>query len=369
MHWSNDELHSGKQKQRKEKKRSSTWSRVVANTARQDRGDIHRCFDPNIHSQSLISVYGCRTLYEGFRRGVRVNGHGPCLGKFDASSSCYIYQSYSACNQRVNAFAAGLEILSLMQSIEDNNMSVLGLFLKNCIEWVLAEYAVYSIGGTLVPLYDSLNPDMLCLTLQQTRVKTVVCTCAELPRLCEVKPQCPCLTTVILVGDFSKESSRIAHNGGLEALSFEKVEETGKHCIAIHGHTHHPPNPTDVATFSFTSGTTGDSKAAMITHQNILAAIAGLQIFPRIAVRKNDRHLSYLPAANIFERLVLSQFLLVGASIAFSRDDAASLLDDFRACRPTIMPVVPRVLNKIHERVSITSLVFSVSFLLCLYAD
>ena len=331
------------------------WSTIVPNTARTDRGDIRRCFDPTVHPE--MGVHGCRTLYEGFRRGVELNPLGPCLGFRAVSSSGFatpfIYTSYSECLARIDAFAAGLETLGLVQPNEDN-LIVLGLFLKNCMEWVMAEYAAFSIGAATAPLYDTLGPDTVRFVLKQTSAKSCVCTRAELEKLCQAKNDCPCFTTAILVDGVTPDAAKMAKQAGLDVLSYAKVEAVGAHRIATQGHTHHPPAPTDVATFCYTSGTTGDPKGALMTHQNIITAVAGMQIYPHMAVNMTDRHLSYLPAAHIFERVVLSQTLLAGASVAFFRGDPTLLVEDLQACRPTILPVAPRVLNKIYDKVRVT---------------
>ena len=47
----------------------------------------------------------------------------------------------------------------------------------------------------------------------------------------------------------------------------------------------------------------------------------------------------------------MSQVLCAGASVAFYRGDPLMLIEDLQACRPTIMPVVPRVLNKVYDKV------------------
>ena len=64
-----------------------------------------------------------------------------------------------------------------------------------------------------------------------------------------------------------------------------------------------------------------------------------------------DRHLSYLPLPHIFERVVQAQVLLAGASIGFFRGDPKLLVEDRQACRPTMLPAAPRVLNKIYDKI------------------
>lgn len=335
------------------------WSTVVPNTDRPDRGEIRRSFDPLIHPE--LGVYGCRTLYEGFRRGATLNPLGPCMG-FRAVSvtsgmaTPYIYSSYSECLARVDSLAAGLQHLRLMKANQDG-MKVLALYLPNCVEWVLAEHACYTVGGATCPLYDTLGPETAGFILDQTQAPTVVTSRSQLSKLCEVKAanQCPHFTAVLLVDGVTNEADEMAKAAGLQALSLAKVEAVGARVIATQpsgAHAHHPPNPDDVATFCYTSGTTGNPKGALLTHQNIIAGIAGVySACPDGEMRPNDRHLSYLPLAHVFERVVMSQLFMVGASVAFYRGDPTLLIQDLQACRPTIIPVAPRVLNKIYDKI------------------
>jgi long-chain acyl-CoA synthetase len=68
-------------------------------------------------------------------------------------------------------------------------------------------------------------------------------------------------------------------------------------------------------------------------------------------LKTTDRHLSYLPLAHIFERVVQVQLLCVGASISFYRGDPTLFIEDLQACQPTFLPVAPRVLNKIYDKI------------------
>jgi long-chain acyl-CoA synthetase len=132
------------------------------------------------------------------------------------------------------------------------------------------------------------------------------------------------------------------------------VTTVGAHFIASTngGHKHSPPSGKDVATFCYTSGTTGNPKGALITHENLTSAMAGvIGSMPEIEVQPYDRHISYLPLPHIFERKVMAQVFLAGASVAFYRGDPTLLVQDFQACRPTLLAVAPRVLNSIYDKV------------------
>lgn len=128
------------------------YSLEVANTSRQDRGNIRRSNDPLAHPE--LGFDGVRTLYEGtihllvsrsdlvltvctnrlitlcffpaLRRGKAVNPMGPCLGFRAVSTSGeatpFLFSSYTECVARVDALAAGLDSLELVKPNPEDGM-------------------------------------------------------------------------------------------------------------------------------------------------------------------------------------------------------------------------------------------------------
>jgi len=335
---------------------SSQRSVIVSQTSRENvRGDIRRAGE-TVHPE--LGYNGCRTLYEGFRRGHKLNALGACLGfraiSTNGLATPYIYTSYTEVLARINAFAAGLHALNLVPPTQDDgNMILIGLYMANSMEWFISEQAIFCFSGATVPFYDTLGPESVQFILNQTSTKTVVCSRKELPRLCTVKMsgRCPYFEVVVLVDGVTTNAAKIGKAAGLSVMSFAKVEAVGAHHIDTEGFKHSPPSGKDVFTFCYTSGTTGDPKGALLTHENMIAAISDFcRIFP---MEITDRHLSYLPLAHIFERIVMAQTYVQGASIAFFRGDPLLLIEDLQACRPTIFPAAPRVLNKIYDKIQI----------------
>lgn len=74
--------------------------------------------------------------------------------------------------------------------------------------------------------------------------------------------------------------------------------------------------PEQVYTFSYTSGTTGNPKGALITHRNFVSAIAN-QGFSTLKFNTDDVYLSYLPLPHVMERLALSMITYIGACMGF----------------------------------------------------
>ena len=97
-----------------------------------------------------------------------------------------------------------------------------------------------------------------------------------------------------------------------------------------------PPNRKDIATCCYTSGTTGNPKGTLLTHQSLLSDIANIK--NRFSMTKEDVHLSYLPLPHVFERCVQIKALFHGARLGFYQGETLKILEDMQALRPAIFP-------------------------------
>lgn len=102
-------------------------------------------------------------------------------------------------------------------------------------------------------------------------------------------------------------------------------------------------SPDTIFSFSYTSGTTGNPKGAMVSHRNILGAVTNHQLCD-FKYRNTDTHLSYLPLPHIFERFVNATCWFSGCKIAFFGGNTLKLREDIADSKTTVMIVVPRIL-------------------------
>jgi long-chain acyl-CoA synthetase len=87
----------------------------------------------------------------------------------------------------------------------------------------------------------------------------------------------------------------------------------------------------------------------MLSHTNVISTLyAGSLILP---LNSTDIHISYLPLAHIFERVLLSNTLFIGGSAGFFRGDVALLIEDLGVLKPTIFASVPRLFNRIYDKI------------------
>ena len=101
----------------------------------------------------------------------------------------------------------------------------------------------------------------------------------------------------------------------------------------------------------YTSGTTGVPKGALITHQNIIAVANAAMSSVFADLSSTDVYLSFLPLPHIFERMVLTAMLSSGGAVGFFQGDPLKIVEDTVALMPSIYCAVPRLLNKIHDKI------------------
>jgi long-chain acyl-CoA synthetase len=92
----------------------------------------------------------------------------------------------------------------------------------------------------------------------------------------------------------------------------------------------------------------------MLSHGN-LVAVARSHVDDGAIGLPEDIHISYLPLAHIYERIVLNGMLASGCQIGFFRGDVSLLMEDIAVLRPTIFVSVPRLLNRVYERITTTA--------------
>jgi long-chain acyl-CoA synthetase len=149
--------------------------------------------------------------------------------------------------------------------------------------------------------------------------------------------------------------------GSYEEVAYPNIEIMSLTALEILGQSnvvpHDKPKPDDVYTICYTSGTTGLPKGVMLTHANMVADVASVLVRAEHGLlldamfSNNDVHFSYLPLAHMLERIVVATIITVGASIAFYSGNVMKLMDDITLAKPSFFVSVPRLLNRIHDKI------------------
>ncbi|MEE9411457.1 MAG: long-chain fatty acid--CoA ligase [Methylococcales bacterium] len=213
------------------------------------------------------------------------------------------------------------------------------IMLDNRREWMLFEQAALGLGLVVVPLYVHDSAENVTYIIKHADVRVLMIKGnQQWNELVNEAGQFNQITTIISLDPIhSMADSRLV-------CLAHWLPSQGKHELQrIDGH------PERLATIVYTSGTTGQPKGVMLSHQNILANVeAGWQA---VEIRASDLFLSFLPLSHMFERVV-SYYLpmMAGASVVYSRG-IKHLSDDLKIVQPTMFVSVPRVYERIYQKV------------------
>lgn len=129
--------------------------------------------------------------------------------------------------------------------------------------------------------------------------------------------------------DYDISIQQDGKDAGLQIMHINEVIEHGRKHASI-DLSEQKPKTDDIYMFCYTSGTTGDPKAAMLTHKNLLSAASATMQVGGIDFGDNDSIISYLPLAHSFEKCLFCACLLSGMKIGYYNGDPLKLMDDLK---------------------------------------
>ncbi|XP_044136710.1 long-chain-fatty-acid--CoA ligase 6 isoform X4 [Bufo gargarizans] len=288
-----------------------------------------------------------RTMYEVFQRGLHISENGPCLGSRKPNQP-YDWLSYKEVSDRAECLGSGL----LYQGCRPSSDQFIGVFAQNRPEWIISELACYTYSMVVIPLYDTLGHGAIRYIINTADISTVICDKPEKAKILienVEKGETPVLKSVVLMEAVDQQLVERGKNCSVSIQTMQELEECGRK----NRRSPIPPTPEDLSIVCFTSGTTGNPKGAMLTHGNVVADFSGFLKVTEShwSPTSEDVHISYLPLAHMFERMVQSVVYCHGGRIGFFQGDIRLLSDDMKTLRPTIFPVVPRLLNRMYDKI------------------
>ncbi|NCI45176.1 AMP-dependent synthetase/ligase [Sediminibacterium soli] len=241
----------------------------------------------------------------------------------------------------VNRFSAGLLKLGVSGGdFSAENSDKIAIISNNRPEWIFTDMAAQQLGAILVPVYPTTNPAELAFILRDAAVKYMFVSSHDLlEKVKSITAEVPSLQGIYTFEpiDGAKHWSEVTALADEAALQQVAVI---RQSIPV----------THLATIIYTSGTTGTPKGVMLSHKNIYSNLYfSKQSFP-FEDAPQTRVLSFLPLNHIFEKTVSYIYLYSGISI-FYAESLETIGDNLREIKPDGFTTVPRLLEKVFERI------------------
>ncbi len=219
-------------------------------------------------------------------------------------------------------------------------------------EWSYADMGATSAGTVVVPIYQTNSPEECLWVLSDSDASAVVCENDEqLAKIAAIRDQLPSLRTIIVMEPSAQDA---AGNGAapireeLGAVTLDEVRERGRGRPVEELEARRAGvRPEDAFTFIYTSGTTGPPKGCVLTHGNYCSIIE--MVAEAGEIRGGDELVYlYLPLAHSFALLVQLAVFNLGSALAFYSGDTKKIIPELMEVKPTYLPSVPRIFEKIY---------------------
>ena len=244
----------------------------------------------------------------------------------------WINHSIDDCINNINKVSLALMASGIMK---DDKISIIS---NNRPEWNFVDFGAMQTGAINVPVYPTSAEEDYVFIFNDAEVKMVFVGSEELfQKVQNIKSRIPSLKEVFT---FNQVNGASHFSEFMERSKSGSVTELEKIKNSI--------TPEDISTIIYTSGTTGFPKGVMLTHNNIMADVIAAK--PLMPVGEEDKALSFLPLNHSFEKMISYLYLCYGISIYYA-ESMDTIGDNLREVKPQIMTCVPRLLEKVYERI------------------
>lgn len=241
--------------------------------------------------------------------------------------------------------AAGLGLYSLGVRHGDR----IAILSENRMEWIYTDMGGLGIGACVVAVYATVCAEDVRYVLENSDARVLIVeNSVQLAKAIESKKDCPHLEKIVVMDASGCDM------GSENVISFEDLSALGRE-----KHGSEPDlferladavTPEDLLTIQYTSGSTGLPKGAMLTHGNIMSAIKSLTSVNPPFADDTDNVVGFLPLSHVFERIPVHYYVMyVGITKSYA-GSMETLVEDIKLKQPTIMFAVPRVHEKIYQK-------------------
>lgn len=218
-------------------------------------------------------------------------------------------------------------------------------------EWLYADLGNLSVSGISVGVYTTCSAEDVKYHLLHSEARFFFGEDEEqLDKVLEIRDRLPMLKKIIVM-----DMKGLKHFHDPMVMSFDELIQTGKDC-----EKHNPglfekklqmTQPEDIATFVYTSGTTGPPKAALLSHANVICNSSAFAT--HIPASDTDVILSYLPLCHIGERTLSVYHAINMGFTVFFAESPETVPANLREVSPTFFFGVPRIWEKFYSAINI----------------
>lgn len=208
-------------------------------------------------------------------------------------------------------------------------------------EWNLLDMAIMQIGAIHVAIYPTISESDYNYILHHAAIKMVFVFGWELLRKIN--------NIIESIPELNDRVYTFRNLRGYRHLN--EVIELGRvnPCPQYLKEIKDSITPHDTVSIVYTSGTTGNPKGVMLTHENFLTNVRG--VLPIIPTPNGyNRVLSFLPLCHVYERMMNYVWQFLGIPIYYA-ENLAKIADNMQELNPTLFTTVPRLLEKIYDKI------------------
>ncbi|HHT22568.1 MAG TPA: long-chain fatty acid--CoA ligase [Bacteroidales bacterium] len=213
-----------------------------------------------------------------------------------------------------------------------------GIVSGNRPEWNMIDFAIMQIGAVSVPIYPTISREDYQHILNHAEMKVIFIDGKDLRT--KIEPILDNLKSLQEIYTFVDEGSNYKVLDDLVELGRQNMqpEKLKELKAAI--------KPEELATIIYTSGTTGVQKGVMLSHSNIVNQIHNLKMTP---AKWSKTAFSFLPLCHAYERVLVYLYQYLGMSVYYA-ENLGMISENLKEVNPTMMTCVPRVLEKIYDK-------------------
>lgn len=279
-----------------------------------------------LRRSSITSGRRYKDLCELYESSVRRFADRPLFGTREARG--FHWLSYRDFQSRVDLLRAALKMRGLSRGDK------VALIAPNGVDWATVAFATFTAGGVLVPVYPFQRYDDWLEILRDAKPKFVFTHDVESASAVHGwRSELP--DDVVLV---CMAGRAIVGSTSLDELTERALSQSSPI---------QRPDPKDLCTLIYTSGTSGRAKGVQLSHGNIASVLNDMcRIFP---VTEHDRSLAFLPWSHAFGQVVeLYGLFSMGASMAIAPNEDA-IVKSLQEVKPTLLFSVPKLFNRLYD--------------------